>query len=183
MPLQNLTGSEESTADTLRYWLASQYAALPMDDPVKRIGIAFISEGGINTTNQPLTDNDIRIQHKEQAVFVQLKDGDTETTDQSPNITFGNRTTYIDIFGKHAYSGTLKNLELIRDWVDNLLQQSARKQQWQQATEDSEGNHQTSSITGFKNYSCDWVRIQADQESGIIDQLSGEIETYFQRNN
>ena len=169
MPLQNLTGTEESTADTLRYWLATQG---PPNNTI------IISEGGFNTTNTPLTDNDMLLKRKDKAVFVQLRDGNIETLDQSPTVTFGFRTTYVDIYGRHAYTGAIKDLERVRDWIDGVLQSNSRKQMWVQAGDTDE----VSSITGLRRYSCDWEMIEGDIESGIINQLSGELETYWQRN-
>ena len=175
LPLCNLDGAEESTADTIRYWLAT-------NNPPN--GVTIISGGGCDTDQSPLTDNDMRYKKKEQHVYVQLRDGETETLDQSQNITFGARITYIDIFGRHAYSANnQKQMEIVRDWVDDLLQRSSRKQSWVKA---SDPDHmQKSSITGLRNYSCNWERIEGDrgdQDTGIIDQLTGEIETYWQRN-
>ena len=143
-------------------------------------GVSYWSEGGCDTDNTPLTNNDLKALEKETKTFVKLADGDTEELEAWNDGVYYSQDVTIYIYGKHARDDDNRNrIEQVRAYIDDWVFRRATNpdEEWTQSTPP----HNPSSILHLGSYSIDWERIHDTTEDGITDYLEGNLSVRSQR--
>ena len=128
----------------------------------------------VNRENE-MTSSEMRGFRQEAGVFVKCRAGDDMVLESTNDFAFYKQAVYIDIFGKHAHSDNRRQINRVRDQINDAVLNHMNGP-YRKSFEDK-----NSAILGFENHHIDWQYIPEDGENGIMEQLSGELYVHFQR--
>ena len=173
--LINLQGNIEPMADTIRKFLYDNYPEID-DKPT------FLSAGGINdsddSSNAPLTTNDIQASIKQDDIYIKLHNGNIETISEWNSGIYSDITIYLDIIGLNAENLHPK-MDKIQHNIDKILFDSQNLKKMYKTN----GN-EYSQFAGFTASGLEWEAINENEinnNNGINTQYSTEIHVSTQR--
>ena len=156
----------EPIAETIRHLFAS---TLPPDDRAALVGVYGVGETAPDYA-RPLKPNDVMAVRAKGRGTIELSAGDTEAKTDTPYLTTGTSTVYVDVFGTPAIADRLRReVEIVLTRI--RINSSHAIPQW---TGDA------SAITRIDMHAPNWHHIAEDAAAGTDEQWAGEIICHWQ---